>query len=47
MSKSRTRRLRALDTALYNHRRVQLTLGYVSPIQFEQSWLAAQLRKAE
>ena len=29
-----------------HHRRIHSTLGYVSPMQFEQSWLAAQLRKA-
>jgi hypothetical protein len=30
----------------YNHRRVQSTLGYASPMQFEKSWCAAQLLKA-
>ena len=30
----------------YNHRRIQSTLGYVSLMQFERSWLAAQRMKA-
>ena len=32
--------------AYYNHRRLHSTLGYISPMQFEKNWLAAQLRKA-
>ena len=31
---------------LYNHRRIHSTLGYVSPMQLEKSWHAAQLKKA-
>lgn len=30
----------------YNRRRIQSTLGYVSPMQYEKSWHAAQLLKA-
>jgi len=26
----------------YNHRRLHLTLSYVSPMKFEQRWIAAQ-----
>ena len=30
----------------YNHRRLHSTLDYISPMQFEQNWFAAQLKKA-
>ena len=46
-----TTRRQALDEVIdrmtfYNHRRIDSTLGYVSPMQFEKSWHAAQLLKA-
>jgi transposase InsO family protein len=32
--------------AFYNHRRLHSTLGYMSPRQYEERWVAAQLNKA-
>jgi len=32
--------------AFYNHRRLHSTLGYVSPMQYEQRWYEAQREKA-
>ena len=30
----------------YNHKRLHSTLGYISPMQFEKNWFAAQLKDA-
>jgi len=30
----------------YNHRRRHSTLGYISPMQYEQNWFAAQMKEA-
>lgn len=32
--------------AFYNHTRLHSTLGYLSPMQYEQRWMAAQLKTA-
>jgi putative transposase len=32
--------------SFYNHSRLHSTLNYVSPMQFEQSWHAAQRKEA-
>ena len=31
---------------VYHHRRLHSTLGYISPMQFEQNWFVAQLKDA-
>lgn len=42
---------RAMDEVIdwltyYNHRRLHSTLDYISPMQSEKPWFAAQLKKA-
>ena len=32
--------------ALYNHTRLHSSLGYLSPMQYEQRWMAAQRKEA-
>lgn len=32
--------------AFYNHRRLHSTLGYASPMAFQQKWLASQISLA-